>query len=84
MNSFLATAAGFVNAIVALGLIVVCTMAGYNFSFPFPGIGLFSGLFGFVVGCTLAAFFCGFLAVLVDVRQELIEIRRLLSNEQSE
>ena len=75
MNKFLAEALAKLNAVFAVGLIIL---------FSFVGLGVFasegiSGTFGFlvgaVVGVVVATVVCGTVSTISDMREILMEIR---------
>ena len=75
MNSFLASILGYMNAFIALFLILGGGAVGSQFDDKFSGGGLIVGL---IVGVVLAAIICGVLAIFISMRRELMVIRRLL------
>ena len=84
MNGFLASILGYMNAFLALFLIVGGGAVGSQFDDKFSGGGLVVGL---IVGVILAVIICGVLAIFISMRRELLVIHRLLEErliEQSE
>ena len=75
MNGFLASILGYMNAFIALFLILGGGAVGSQFDDKFSGGGLIVGL---IVGVVLAAIICGVLAIFISMRRELMVIRRLL------
>lgn len=75
MNGFLARILGYMNAFIALFLIVGGGAVGSQFDDKFSGGGLVVDL---IVGVILAAIICGVLAIFISMRRELLVIRRLL------
>jgi hypothetical protein len=73
MNRFLANAVGFLNALVAIIIIVVGAVAGAKY-------GDFYLVIGAVIGLAAAILICGLLALAVDIRNELVQIRKALTN----
>ena len=69
MNKFLASAIGFANGLLAFFLIA--------------GGGLFGtllGILGTFIGLFSAIAICGFMSVMIDIRNELATIRKSLEN----
>ena len=75
MNKLLAKLLVILNGLIALIFIVAGAAAGYAVS---EGTGLILGLLG---GMIFAIFFCGYAAVFVSMRDELVAIRDLLSKQ---
>jgi uncharacterized membrane protein len=75
LNKLLAKLLGILNGLIALIFIVAGAAAGYAVS---EGTGLILGLLG---GMIFAIFFCGYAAVFVSMRDELVAIRDLLSKQ---
>ena len=75
MNGFLASILGYMNAFIALFVIVGGGAVGSQFDDQFSGSGLIVGL---IVGVVLAVIICGVLAIFISMRRELMVIRRLL------
>ena len=75
MNGFLASILGYMNAFIALFLILGGGAVGSQFDDKFSGGGLIVGL---IVGVVLAVIICGVLAIFISMRRELMVIRRLL------
>ena len=75
MNGFLASILGFMNAFIALFLILGGGAVGSQFDDKFSGGGLIVGL---IVGVVLSVIICGVLAIFISMRRELMVIRRLL------
>jgi hypothetical protein len=73
MNRFLANAVGFINALIAIVLILVGTVIGSNQG----GGGM---VLGFIGGLLLAIFVCGLLALAIEIRNELVQIRKALTH----
>ena len=83
MNKLLAATIRLLNGILALFLIVACAIAGrqYGVLTELHGGGLdaTTGLVvGFVTGLMVAVVICGFLALFIEMRSELIKIREVL------
>jgi len=81
MNRFLVEAAGTLNWVLGLLIIIGCTWTGtwsaYNYYYD-PSAGFLSGL---VVGCTLAFVVCSLLALIVSIHETLDHTRQLLEKE---
>ena len=75
MNGFLASILGYMNAFIALFLILGGGAVGSQFDDKFSGGGLIVGL---IVGVVLSVIICGVLAIFISMRRELMVIRRLL------
>ena len=72
MNRTLIGALDTVNNLLALLIIIVCTVAG--FVSPMAGGGggnVVMGLIGLIGGTVLAAIVCGLLAILIEVEKHL-------------
>ena len=86
MNKILAATIRFLNGFLALFIIAACAIAGrqYGVMMRLHGdgldatTGLVAGLF---VGFVAAVVVCGFLALFIEMRSELIRIRELLARE---
>ena len=65
VNHFLASSISFLNALLAVLLVLFSMAAGYQVLGSF---GLFVGIFA---GAALAVAFCGMLAVLINIRDLL-------------
>ena len=81
MNGFLASILGFLNAFIALFLIIGGGAVGLQLDDKFSGGGLIVGL---IIGVVLAVIICGVLAIFISMRRELMVIRRLLEERLSE
>ena len=75
MNKLLAKLLGILNGLIALIFIVAGAAAGYAVS---EGTGLILGLLG---GMIFAIFFCGYAAIFVSIRDEVVTIRNLLEKQ---
>ena len=73
MNRLLSSAVGFLNALLAIILIIVGAILGTAFIHAVVGF-VVGGILGFVV----AAIICGFLALVIEIRSELVMIREAL------
>ena len=73
MNSLLANTIGVLNGLLALFFVIVGALIGQS---QLEGMGLIVGL---VLGFILAVVVCGILAIFISMRDELIEIRKLLN-----
>ena len=84
MNSLLASTVGFLNGFLALIFIIGGTAIGHYLNDQLVNYGVqvsnYGGIFGFVIGVMIAIIICGWLAIFISMRNELIEIRRLLSS----
>ena len=86
MNKVLAATIRFLNGFLALFIIAACAIAGrqYGVMMGLHGNGLdaTTGLVaGIFVGFVAAVVVCGFLALFIEMRSELIRIRELLARE---
>ncbi len=85
MNRLLADILGFLNGVVAIVLVLVGGMVGFQSGSIPGGVGMFGGfqsestpvglLWGLLVGAGFAVIICGFIALLVDIRNLLVELR---------
>jgi len=75
LNKLLAKLLGLLNGLIALVIIVACSTAGYMVS---EGTGLILGL---LAGIIFAIFFCGYAAIFVSMRDEIVAIRDLLEKQ---
>ena len=84
MNRLLATTVGFLNGLLALILIIGGAAIGHYLNDQLVNYGVqvsnYGGVFGFFIGVMLAIIICGWLAIFISMRNELIEIRRLLTS----
>ena len=84
MNKVLAATIRFLNGFLALFIIAACAFAGRQYGAVMglhsngldSTLGLVAGLF---VGFVAAVVVCGFLALFIEMRSELIRIRELLA-----
>jgi len=74
MNKFLADCVGVLNGLVAVVIIGACTIADLIADRSTVGGGYF--IVGILVGLVVATLVCGVLALLVDIRNELVRIRK--------
>ena len=86
MNKVLAATIRFLNGFLALFIIAACAIAGrqYGAVMGLHGNGLDATMglvVGLVVGFVAAVVVCGFLALFIEMRSELIRIRELLARE---
>ena len=72
MNRLLAGTVGFLNGLLAIILVVAGAVAG-SASIHVAGFVL-----GGILGLVAAAIICGFLALVIDIRSELVRIREAL------
>jgi hypothetical protein len=72
MNRLLAGTVGFLNGLLAIVLVVAGAVAG-SASMHLAGFVL-----GGILGLIAATIICGFLALAVDIRNELVRIREAL------
>jgi len=75
MNKVLASALSFLNGLLAFGLVMGGTIAGAYFYEGRPK-GL---ILGYLAGSFAAVVVCGFLALIIEIRNELVLIRTSLS-----
>lgn len=83
MNRFLASIAGVLNEWLAIPIVVVWAIVGYtifgNFLGSDSGSRVVGLILGAVVGLDLVVFFCGGLALIIDIREslrQLVELNR--------
>ena len=86
MNKILAATIRFLNGFLALFIIATCAIAGrqYGAVMGLHGNGLDATMglvVGLVVGFVAAVVVCGFLALFIEMRSELIRIRELLARD---
>lgn len=74
MNRFLASIIGLLNGFIALVFILGGGVIGHSMSESY-GLAL-----GLVCGLIVAILVCGFLAIFISMRAELVEIRRLIES----
>ena len=77
MNKFLASTIGFLNGLLAVIFIAGGAAAGSQMQEQ-GDLGTFLGL---LAGLGLAVVICGFLALFIDMRNELIQIRKALNTD---
>lgn len=90
MNAFLARGLGGLNAVLAVFIIVVYTLAGMAASqgrlkdLPADAdpvlFGVIGAVAGFVIGVMAACLLCGIIAVLIGIHKELRLIRQHLGS----
>ena len=74
MNRFLASVISFLNGFIELVFILGGGAIGHSMS---ESVGMELGL---VCGLIVAILVCGFLAIFISMRAELVEIRRLIQS----
>lgn len=74
MNRFLASALGFLNGVVAVIILLICPIIGGRIGADWGEIG-FGFLLGSVIGVIIAVVVCGFIALLIDIRNILVKLR---------
>lgn len=72
MNRLVAGAVGLLNGLLALILVVTGAIVGTAF------IHTAGFILGGLLGLLLAAIICGFLALVIEIRSELVRIREAL------
>jgi len=72
MNRLLAGTVGFLNGLLAIILVVAGAVAGSAY------IHVVGFVLGGILGLIAAAIVCGFLALVIDIRSELVRIREAL------
>jgi len=86
MNKVLAATIRFLNGFLALFIIAACGIAGRQYGvmrgLHANGVDATTGLVaGLFVGFVAAVVVCGFLALFIEMRSELIRIRELLERD---
>ncbi len=83
MNRILSSIAGFLNGFLAFALIIGAVVGGAALDAGVTGgTALGAGVTGgLIVGLVLAVSFCGMFATFITMRDELTNIRQLLSQE---
>lgn len=75
MNRFLASALGYLNAVVGFLILLTCAGIGGLAGAAWGEVG-FGFFLGSVLGVIVAVIMvCGFIALFVDVRNRLVELR---------
>lgn len=76
MNRLLASIVGWLNAVLAIVIILVCAGMGYAVyeALVRPGTGLLGLVLGAVIGFIVAALVCGAMALLIDMRNNLRQL----------
>ena len=77
MNSLLASILGYVNGFFALMIIAASVTVGFSLD---NELGRFAPWVGLLIGLLIATVFCGYIAIMVSMRNELVHIRRILNN----
>ena len=77
MNTLISTLMSYVNGIFAILLVVVGTVFAYLRSTDVIGSQYEDGtaILGFLIGLSVAVVLCGFLALLITMRDALLEMR---------
>jgi hypothetical protein len=78
MNRFLADALKAANGLAALLVIVVATLAGAGSSGRMNISTIAGGVMGLLIGTVISVLVFGALALIIDMRSELIRIRTAL------
>jgi hypothetical protein len=73
MNRLLSGTVGILNGLLAIILVIGGAVIGTAFIHAVVGFVL-----GGIIGLILAAIICGFLALLIEIRSELVRIREVL------
>lgn len=77
MNKILADALAQLNAVLAAGIIIVGFIVGGRMDINHTGVfDLGGALLGATVGGLVAVLVCGWLALFIDIRNELVRIRK--------
>ncbi|MDE8344095.1 MAG: hypothetical protein POG24_09780 [Acidocella sp.] len=77
MNKLLASLVSLLNGLLAISFVIVGGVSGEILGFKYGGQTL-DTLMGLVAGLVVAIIFCGLLALFIDMRRELIHIRKAL------
>ena len=72
MNRVLADTLGFLNALLAIAIVLICALAGYRS----PGLGGAGLLLGAVGGLLLASVVCGLIAYVALIERHLAALVR--------
>jgi hypothetical protein len=73
MNRLLSGTVGFLNGLLAIILVVGGAVVGTAFIHAVVGF-----VVGGILGLIVAAIICGFLALVIEIRNELVKIREAL------
>jgi uncharacterized membrane protein len=73
MNRLLSGTVGFLNGLLAIILVIGGAVSGTAFTHAVVGF-----IVGGIIGLILAAIICGFLALVIEIRSELVRIREAL------
>lgn len=82
MNRTLIGVLDSLNTILAVIIIVVCTIAGFATNYM-GGSGIVGAILGIIGGVIIAAIFCGLLALLLEIEKHLRTIASSKPNAQS-
>ncbi|SIP89760.1 hypothetical protein SAMN05880590_10170 [Rhizobium sp. RU35A] len=69
MNKTLIWALDGLNNLLAIGIVILCTVAGYGYGETVGSPGL--AILGFMLGILAAAVVCGLLAILIEIEKHL-------------
>ena len=90
MNKFLASSLAVLNGMLAVIIILVSSLLGFGYGswsgllFGVQGdLGPLGGVLGGIIGVFVAVIVCGTLALFIDMRNELAQIRKALSPKRS-
>lgn len=73
MNRLVSGTVGFLNGLIAISLVIGGAVIGTAFTHAAVGF-----VVGGIIGLIVAAIICGFLALVIEIRSELVRIREAL------
>lgn len=74
MNSLLADTLGFLNSFIAVAILVIGSRLGFVFGVFILPPGWPAALAGCGIALIVAALICGYLAIMIDIRRQLIRL----------
>lgn len=90
MNKLLASSLAVLNGALAVIIVLVGSLSGFGYGSWFGLVfgvqhdwGPLGGMLGGIIGAFVAVIVCGTLALLIDIRNELAQIRKALSPKRS-
>lgn len=70
MNRTLIKALDSLNNLLALAIVIICTVGGFGYG-NVSGSGVVTAILGLVAGILVASIVCGLLAILIEIEKHL-------------